>query len=611
MPYQSLQSKFGKSRLPIPPQKGEATMFSNISWNLSTLPQQMTPSMALNIANYVVTSSGGLEKRMGLTELFSVTGTEGITMLEKFNDDFLMYAYGHTLMSYQFSTGFKTTIKTNFVTSDPYSGQTYGDYFFISNGGEEIVRVSRQLFYSSQSSNFTVGAKLRGVTSGATAIILKDVDFGTDGILTLGSIVGTFLDGEIISDDHVPFHGEAIADDEVFWNTEHVAGSPKAKVLRVVGPRLYAGNTSLDPTSVAYSNVDTGANPPFNNWTVADTAGAAGLVNYRNAGPVNAIDSLGTTIVVLADNGKWGFETTVSDVGGTLKKIDNFIIQRNDMGGARASTVTPGGMFYANKGGLWQLQSLGQSNIAFSQQEGEPSILLGTKYFDDIDLSNSDITYNAKTDTVFLTCAKNSDTNNLVIAYNVGQKTFSYFTGWNINRFLNFNQTIYGSGSSANKVWTCFDGFSDDGADIWTNFLQEIQTGNLETRKMLLGIYADAYLSVSTQLEIDMDIYNVDGNLILNKQRLVMQAGSSPGSGGSGYGSSSYGGTGFGGSSGGSGASGTVETFAGYRPFIRNFQRLRIDINCHDQLPHTLNWIKLETREKIQIRRRNMTSLTT
>lgn len=579
-------------------------MVVNPSEDFQALPQMLQPNQALNIANYIVNSDAGLMKRGGLSSLFTVAGTDGITMLEKFTDDLYMYAYGTTLAVYSKSADTKTVIKSNFTTSDPFSGQQAGGYFFICNGGDPIGRISRTITYGTQTANFTVGKILTGGTSGAKAIILQDSDSGLTGTLTLQMISGTFQSGEVITDDNgTP--GSATTTSTLTWTFTSISGAPKAKVLRVIGTRLFAGNLSDDPTAVAYCAVET-TNPIFTTWTVAATSTSGGKVNFPTMGAVKAIQPLGDNIVVLAEKGKWAFQITVQDVGGTLTKTDQPILQRLDMGGSRATVVTPGGLFYANKGGLWQIMSLGQSNIAFSQQEWEPSIRLGVKYFDDVDLTNADMVYLAKLDTILLTCAKDSTVNNHVIAYNIGAKTFSHFTGWNINRFLNDAEVLYGSGAISNKVWKCLTGSDDDGGLIFTDYLQEIQTGALETRKLLEGIYSDVFISPSSNLSLSIDIYDVKGNFVSRKKNISFPT-PTPNGTGRGYGETAYGGSGYGGDN-NSGA--MTEMLGGCKPFIRNYSRIRLHYISSDISPHQLIWAKLMTREKAQIRIRNMTVTT-
>lgn len=67
-----------------------------------------------------------------------------------------------------------------------------------------IARPARRpgstLAYDGQTANFTVGATLTGLTSGATARIIADADGGATGTLTLREIEGEFLDNETITD---------------------------------------------------------------------------------------------------------------------------------------------------------------------------------------------------------------------------------------------------------------------------------------------------------------------------------------------------------------------------------------------------------------------------
>lgn len=60
-------------------------------------------------------------------------------------------------------------------------------------------RPGSTLDYDAQSTNFNAGETITGAESGATAVIQADSDSGTSGTLTLRSIVGDFIDNEIIS----------------------------------------------------------------------------------------------------------------------------------------------------------------------------------------------------------------------------------------------------------------------------------------------------------------------------------------------------------------------------------------------------------------------------
>ena len=251
------------------------------------------------------------------------------------------------------------------------------------------------------------------------------------------------------------------------------------------------------------------------------------------------------------------------------------------------------------------MTALGQQNIPYSDQESQVSVLLGNKYFDNITLSNCDITYDAVNKNVLITCAQNSATNNFVIVYNVINKAFSRITGWNINRWMNIDQTIYGASSSFTRVYECFSGWDDDGATIGTEFLQELKMGDLETRQMLQGIYIQGFLSSSSVINVRFDIYDVTGRYVSDKLKLQWTAQQNYNSI-DGYSSAQYSGSVYGGDV---DYANLIESFDGFRPFIRNWQRLQIHITSSDRLAHVINWVKLISRVKAQIRRRKMTQV--
>tara|TARA_R100000656_G_scaffold61465_1_gene47461 strand:+ start:750 stop:2543 length:1794 start_codon:yes stop_codon:yes gene_type:complete len=568
------------------------------------LPQLLDPSMALTIDNYLVTADGQLAKRKGQLEEFSVAGTDPITMIIEWDADTWIFAYAFKVAAYTLSTDTVTDIKTDFTVNDTFSGQRYGGYFFVSNGNNGIVRISRTIDYGTQTANFTVGARITGATSGATATILEDSDGGATGTLTIGNITGTFQSGEIITDNGSPT-GSATTTSVVEFVDTVISAAPKAKVLKVIGARLFAGNIEQDEASVAYSGIDDGSNPPFDNWTVAAAADDPGLASYRNAGTVNAIDTVGEFVVVFSEKGKWAFYINTVDSAGTLTKIDVFQMTRIDFGGSRATISTNQGLFYANEAGLWQLVSVGQQNIKFSDQEALTSVLLGDKFFDNVDLSNAAIEYDAKARNILLSIAKNSDTNNLILVYNIDTKAFSTISAWNINRFMNIDQVIYGGSATSTKVDKLFIGTTDNGASIGTNFLQELQLGNLETKQMLLGCYIQGFLSASSDITVRFDIYDITGKPIKDKLRFSWTAQRSE-NGFDGYGTANWGISSWGGDV---DFANLIESFDGCRPFIRNFQRVRVHITSGDKLQHVINWVSLEAKVKSKIRRRKMTAL--
>jgi len=582
-------------------QVNTTSLMAKKGMNLRDLPQLLDPSNALLIKNYLITAEGGLEKRKGLNEVFNASTGSAITMLEKWTDDVYLLGYDSTkLAAYTISTDTVTDIKTNFNTNVT-SGARYGDYFFVASPQDNIGRVTFTLNYDGQTGNFATGLVVTGGTSGATAIILEDNDLGATGTLTLGSISGTFQNNEAITDSAT---GAAVASGTVGFTYTAISNAPQATYLLAKDNRLFAGNLRTDPTAVQYSEVDDGTNPPFTAWTNTTAATAGGKVYYRNAGDVNTLINLGDNIVVGCEEGKWAFVINTIDSGGTLTKVDQTVMYRLDAG-MKCAIQTDEGIFYVNKEGLWQLVSLGQSDIKFSDQEALISEKLGDNYFENAVFDDADIVKDDKTNQLIVTYREDSATNNQCLVYNTQLKAFAVFTGWNINKFLNDEGTIYGAGVNDDKVWKVFDGNDDDGSDIWYEFEQELNVGSLWTRKALLGQYIQGELSPATSPTVKFSVYDRDGVLINDKLELQWNFDTEE------LTLTGYGDSGWGASWGGdTSEAGTVENFAGGKYKISNFQRIRVNISGHDQAPHTINWLSVLTKEKANIRKRNLTDVT-
>ena len=500
--------------------------------NVRDLPQLLTPDFCQINENYIPLTDGGLAKRKGLIKIAEIAGNKAGTMIAEWKGYFI-FGYDKTVAALNISTLAVTTIKSNWTTNDPFSGGSYGDFFFVGNLGDKVHYITE-----------------------------------TAGVFTITEI----------------------------------AGAPKSGVIRPIGPRLYAGVEN----AVYYCSIDDGTDPPFQTWTVATTATAGGKVSFRNAGTITEICSLGDIIVAFGDTGKWAFRiTTQNDGTGTIVKLDEVVIDRVDMGGASGAKTTPKGLFYVNSTGLWQVISLGQPNIPFSDQEGLTSVLLGTKYWDDVDLTNCDMVYHAKFNTLLVTCAKASISNNHIVTYNTENKAFATFKNWNINRFTKIDGDIYGISSVKTAIYHCLAGSDDDGITIGTEYKQELKTGDLETRQSIFGEYIQGDLHSLSNIKVNFDIYNVRGVLELNKIKLEWTPTANYNTL-DGFGTAEYGKSGFGGDD---DQSGLVSSFAGARAYIRNYQRIILHIKSSDKFPHSLNWVKMDTQVKGKIRNRQLTQI--
>lgn len=483
------------------------------------------------------------------------------------------------------------------------------DHFIISSADN----TSSSEVTVTETSTGTVGTDISG--AGANDWMDSDTGNGTAtakvqdiGTLTLGDITGTFTTGETITDSAT---GSAKVNGTLDFTYTAITAAPKARHIKVVDTRLiagdlepYAGNEKDSRESIRYSDVDDGANPPFDTWSIGTGATDGGRLNYRNAGNVNVIETIGSNIIVVfAEKGKWAFSIDTIANAGTLSKKDTRLMYLIDAGGT-AAIQTDEGIFYVNKNGLWQLVAIAQENIKYSDQEVLTSIPLGNKFFDDKDVSNAKIVKDDKRNILLITMADDSSSNNFVLLYNTAKKAFGTITGWTGSTFLNDNGTLYMGDANSAEIWEIFSGNDDDGSDIYYEFEQELMVGSLSSRKALLGQYIQGELSPSTSPLIKFSIFDRDGVFIADKLELQWNYGSSELTA-TGYGEASWGDP-FGGDIDSVGA---VENFAGYHGRINNFQRLRINISGHDKAAHTINWFSVQTKEKKEIRRRNLTKI--
>lgn len=381
-----------------------------------------------------------------------------------------------------------------------------------------------------------------------------------------------------------------------------IPNSPICAGIKIIGNRLYAFNLSTDPSSIKYSEVDDGSDPPFDSWAVTTAADTAGSVNYRNAGAIRSVCQLGQYTVAFSDNGFFAFYINTVESAGTMKKIEVIQNYTSDYGGARGAIETPLGVFYINEAGLWQLVAVGDTNSPMSKQQVKTSELLGGKYFKGIDQTKVDLVYDINQGCIFATLAKDSETNNLVIGYKIDMKAMFEITNWNISRFAKIGEDIYGASSVKTTVYKLFDGYDDDGLSIPTSYVQEIPLNTLYHAHSLLGFYSGGFFSPSTEVDIRFDTHKLNGDIVVGKTEYKWLANITSMDYDE-WGSASWSNSAWGGDF---DKAGLVECFAGGSPRIENLQRLILNINGGDKYRHVLSWLALKTIVKQPIRRRNL-----
>lgn len=566
--------------------------------NLRELPQFLDVNVAQKIENYLITAEGQLYTRQGYSEYFDLSLTNPITTLTKWTNDLYVYTYGTNLAVYRISTDTHTIVKSNFVNTR-FSVVKYGDYVYIANGrdGTNMQRMSFTLNFDGQTVNYTVGNTVVGGTSGATAIIREMVDAGATGTLTLGIITGTFQDNETLSDGV----GNGLVNGTLNFTIQDNANAPKCEVLAEYDRKLYAGNTTEEQSTIFYCKSDDQTNPPFTNWTPGTAADAANKSTFRNLGELNSFGFQDGKVVAFYDRGKIGFNISQIDVAGTISQTVQTTWQYVDHGGI-SSISTPWGIFYTAKGrGVYLMlsggQTLNQSQVANSLQEEKISKVLGDDYFEDIDLDNSHFIYDNKRQNIMLTCAKNSAVNNLILVYNIPNKTWSTITGWKINKFMVDGDIIYGTSAEDTRVFKLFDTFTDNGSPIFTTFEQEIKT-DLVTLKSLEDFIIQSSLSYDSNVSISFDTWNWRGDLIPYKRNLQLTVNNTANIADvdnyTGLGSTYMGGAfGYYGES-----VSLYSSVAQLRARIPEFWRIRIRIKASDTVPHVINFFTCRFEQK-------------
>lgn len=572
--------------------------------NLRDNPQFLSPEYATYAQNVYTNADGKLFKRQGLLKLVDLATSQPILWNDIYDENTLIYAYDKYVAAYDIASNTSTIIKTFATASGSYSGDIYGSYYFITNGVTSMERITRTLAYVTQTSNFTVGATLTGATSGATATIIADADAGATGTLTIGYIkpgpTGLYFQaGEIITDSAT---GSATTGGIAGWATTTVTAAPVGKVIRAIANRLYIGQLQTDSSAVAYSAVDDGTVPPFTNWTADTLAAGPGNIRFRAAGQVNCISEFGQNIVVVfGDYGKWAFYLDTISNNNQLTRVERVVMQKID-GGAKACLFTDEGLFFVNQYGLWKLISLGQLQTPFSEQEQNDSQLLGTNYFQNVNLTRASISYNQNLRLILVSCGQSSAANNHVICYSLPFQAFSFFKGWTINSIVGINGKYYAGSANVSKIYQIFQNYDDDGNDIFVRFEQEIKLGGLESRQEIQKMFIQGDLSSSSQVYVHFDIYNRLGQFVKDKTIWLWTPQYAPpgldGFSNAGYGESSWGGD--------VEQSGLIPSFSGCAVRIQNFQRIIIRIEETSKLQLAINWFTLIGRIKAENRRRDI-----
>jgi hypothetical protein len=392
--------------------------------------------------------------------------------------------------------------------------------------------------YNTETSPFTVGEKLTGGTSGATATIATVEDNGTSGTLGLMNIKGDFQSGETITD---------------------TAG----------GSATSASVVTDDPLLVT---------DPFQ-------------FTYAAAGAVNDIISLGAQVVILYESGEAGIRTETINIdtfGARLKLIKDF--ERQGLGGLKALS-TKFGIFYANTNGIFQMVSGGNTAQPFSKSENKISALFSKEFTASLDFSDAALFHDETRNLLYIACKEDAQFNNIVLVYNTETNAFTRIVGLYVNDFFTDNTDIFATSSIEGKVYKLFDGNDFGGTSIKVQYIQELTQGEVINLNRLREVYAKGKLHPDSVVTISFDIYDKNGILNSDFKSLTWTL-----TGGSinnlGIGQQGIG-------SGIAGVSGKApqkfESWFHRRLQIYEYSRIILKIEEESSLPLELNWVSLIT----------------
>jgi hypothetical protein len=531
------------------------------------------------------------------------TTTNSCTVYFDYMDNIHLIGYGNTLAEYNVSTNTITDIKNDFIGT-LQDGVRYGAYAFTCTGtGERVHRISRILYFSQQTANFTVGTILTGATSGATAKIIAAQDSGAYGYLTLSDITGTFQDNEVITDNNST-PGSATTNGAMTYYVEELANAPYCNRLCIFEERLLAGDivrgSSVDRSKIIASNQDTdGSVPYFTTWTVGTSATAGFYINYARAAAVKDLVVFDTgnqsgvpqILFVLYADGWAAYHKETIDSSGTLVQDIKTDFSQLNAGGERGAIATPYGIFFGSESGEFLVKRDGSWRNLSENWSRIPYL----------DQTNSDRIYLPENEMLLVSTRDDSSKNNVVYWFNLktlGSRNVAWgkITGWAVARFLLDGRVLYGAKDTRPAITKLLPDniYDDEGSDVVYRYKQPLNIGSPMSVKDTGRIDILGYLTPGYPVTISMDGITENGGEEEDVVSFTYQADDGgiyeEGYGFSGYGESGYGETG--------GPEGTVWTPAynenkrayGYMTYILN-------IEGSDKVPQVISLVSVDFDE--------------
>lgn len=387
-----------------------------------------------------------------------------------------------------------------------------------------------------------------------------------------------------------------------------ISNAPICDDIVFIGTRAVAISLSTDETAVQLSEDDDGTATPFSAWNTGTGSTDGAIVRYRNAGKARSVVPLGPYYVVLSDNGYFSFNIRQLDSNGTIKKVEETIDYIADFGGGRGAISTPMGVFYVNEVGLWQLLQVGQTDVPYSRQQKLTSVLLNDSYFQNANFANTELVYDETQKMIMVSYADGSTVNNRILAYKKSDEIEAVFEfeGWAINRFTKYDDKLYGCSSVDGKIYECFKGWTDNGADVGVEYAQELPLKSPYLRHRVNEFASKGFLSRDSAIDVHIDTYTLDGAPIKSKCKKRWTANrnddKAKGWGSSGWNIDAWGGD--------ADTSKMVECMDGFNARINRAQRVTVRFTSNVNCPHVINWFGCNIEDGAPIRMRGMTTIT-
>jgi len=285
--------------------------------------------------------------------------------------------------------------------------------------------------------------------------------------------------------------------------------------------RLYAWNITWDDTAIKYSALDQVKDlwiVAFQTWTSTNTpllrTDAWGFTN-SNLWALKDFWILNNEVIALFENWKKAFHIDIETVEESWVAIQVQKIvsrERQDFWWERNPLLTQDWLFYVNESWAWQMLAM-WTDVTWWPQEQNISEILWQDLVESIDWTNCAIVNDTVRGNILVTCwLKTTGYNDLILVYNLKNKSWSKYTWLNIERFLKDWETIYWTSSTDTKVFKLFEWTDDDWTAISTEFKFEMPL-RLKTIFSLQEFVAKGEF-VWDEFEIIFDTY--DNKWVLN-----------------------------------------------------------------------------------------------